>query len=100
MPFTPAAPPLFRCSLLANALVQLLAHYHHCGDPASEKRLSAETFVRQSGQMLGTSGNSSILAHHGGSESRWPWLWRALGFVLLLGPELERLTEGSRHRDE
>ena len=30
---------------LANALVQLHAHYHHCGEAASEKCLSAATFV-------------------------------------------------------
>jgi hypothetical protein len=30
----------------ANALVQLQAHYHHCGEAASEKCLSAATFVR------------------------------------------------------
>jgi hypothetical protein len=29
-----------------NALVQLQAHYHHCGEAASEKCLSAATFVR------------------------------------------------------
>ena len=34
---------LFR---LANALVQLRAHYHHCGEAASEKWLSAAPFVR------------------------------------------------------
>jgi hypothetical protein len=35
------------------------------------------------------------------ASSRWPWLGRALGFdVLLLRPELEGLTEGSRHGDE
>jgi len=32
---------------LPNALVQLQAHYHHCGEAASEKCLSAATFVRQ-----------------------------------------------------
>jgi hypothetical protein len=31
---------------LSNALVQLQAHYHHCGEAASEKCLSAATFVR------------------------------------------------------
>ena len=31
---------------LPNALVQLQAHYHHCGEAASEKCLSAATFVR------------------------------------------------------
>jgi hypothetical protein len=30
---------------LPNALVQLQAHYHHCGEAASEKCLSAATFV-------------------------------------------------------
>jgi len=30
-----------------NALVQLQAHYNHCGEAASEKCLSAATFVRQ-----------------------------------------------------
>ncbi len=29
-----------------NALVQLQAQYHHCGEAASEKCLSAATFVR------------------------------------------------------
>jgi hypothetical protein len=33
-------------SRLSNALVQLQAHYHHCGEAASEKCLSAATFVR------------------------------------------------------
>jgi hypothetical protein len=28
-----------------NAQVQLQAHYHHCGEAASEKCLSAATFV-------------------------------------------------------
>jgi hypothetical protein len=32
--------------MLANALVQLQAHYHHGGEAASEKCLSAATFVR------------------------------------------------------
>ena len=32
---------------LANALVQLQARYHHCGEAASEKCLSAATFVRR-----------------------------------------------------
>ena len=31
---------------LANASVQLQAHYHHCDEVASEKCLSAATFVR------------------------------------------------------
>ena len=31
---------------LPNALVQLQAQYHHCGEAASEKCLSAATFVR------------------------------------------------------
>src|SRR4051812_47476234 len=31
---------------MPNALVQLQAHYHHCGEAASEKCLSAATFVR------------------------------------------------------
>jgi hypothetical protein len=31
---------------LANALVQLQAQYNHCGEAASEKCLSAATFVR------------------------------------------------------
>src|SRR6185503_3413712 len=30
---------------LSNALVQLQAQYHHCGEAASEKCLSAATFV-------------------------------------------------------
>jgi hypothetical protein len=34
------------CIWLPNALVQLQAHYHHCGEAASEKCLSAATFVR------------------------------------------------------
>jgi hypothetical protein len=29
----------------ANAQVQLQAHYHHCGEAASEKCSSAATFV-------------------------------------------------------
>jgi hypothetical protein len=32
---------------VANAQVQLQAHYNHCGEAASEKCLSAATFVRQ-----------------------------------------------------
>jgi hypothetical protein len=36
--------PLF---CLANALVQLQAHYHRCGEAASEKCLPAATFVRR-----------------------------------------------------
>jgi len=31
---------------ISNAQVQLQAHYHHCGEAASEKCLSAATFVR------------------------------------------------------
>jgi hypothetical protein len=30
----------------SNALVQLQARYHHCGEAASKKCLSAATFVR------------------------------------------------------
>ena len=30
-----------------NPLVQLQAHYHHCGEAASEKCLSGATFVRR-----------------------------------------------------
>ena len=37
--------PMF--GVLPNALVQLQAHYHHCGEAASEKCLAAATFVRQ-----------------------------------------------------
>jgi hypothetical protein len=33
--------------MLPNALVQLQARYNHCGEAASEKCLSAATFVRQ-----------------------------------------------------
>src|SRR3954465_9733657 len=51
----PAATPVSNafCSLMitpccrSNALVQLQAHYHHCGEAASEKCLSAATFVRR-----------------------------------------------------
>ena len=32
---------------LSNALVQLQAQYNHCGEAASEKCLSAATFVRR-----------------------------------------------------
>jgi len=32
--------------LRSNALVQLQARYNHCGEAASEKCLSAATFVR------------------------------------------------------
>jgi hypothetical protein len=35
---------------LADALVQLQAQYNHCGEAASEKCLSAATFVRRRGQ--------------------------------------------------
>src|SRR6185503_6407866 len=35
------------CLTTSNALVQLQAHYHHCGEAASEKCLSAATFVRR-----------------------------------------------------
>jgi len=34
-----------------NALVQLQAHYHHRGEVASEKCLSAATFVRQKREL-------------------------------------------------
>jgi hypothetical protein len=33
------------CSCPSNALVQLQAQYNHCGEAASEKCLSAATFV-------------------------------------------------------
>ena len=36
-----------RLVLRSNAQVQLQAHYHHCGEAASEKCLSAATFVSQ-----------------------------------------------------
>jgi len=63
---------------LPNAQVQLQAHYHHCGEAASEKCLSAATFVRhqrevfaaalrhrQSGnQVLGLTPVSSRRAEH------------------------------------
>ena len=42
-------------SELSNALVQLQAHYHHCGEAASEKCLSAATFVRHQGAPASTS---------------------------------------------
>ena len=32
---------------MANALVHLQAHYHHCGEAASENCLSVATFVRR-----------------------------------------------------
>ena len=35
--------------VLPNALVQLQAQYNHCGEAASEKCLSAATFVRLQG---------------------------------------------------
>jgi len=35
-----------------NALVQLQAHYHHCGEAASEKCLSAATFVSRQGTCI------------------------------------------------
>ena len=38
-----------------NALVQLQAHYHHCGEAASEECLSAATFVRRLGDDFGLS---------------------------------------------
>jgi hypothetical protein len=34
----------------SNALVQLQARYNHCGEAASEKCLSAATFVRPRGR--------------------------------------------------
>ena len=34
-----------------NALVQLQAHNHHCGEAASERCLSAATFVSQRGTV-------------------------------------------------
>src|SRR5688500_13614284 len=37
---------------LSNALVQLQAYYNHCGEAASEKCLSAATFVRQRDHRL------------------------------------------------
>src|SRR6267378_2952448 len=45
-----------------NALVQLQAHYHHCGEAASEKCLSAATFVRQHVQRYFAAAFSSELA--------------------------------------
>ena len=44
---------------LPNALVQLQAHYHHCGEAASEKCLSAATFVRRWGASV-----PSFIARH------------------------------------
>jgi hypothetical protein len=35
-----------------NALVHLQAHHHHCGEAASEKCLSAATFVMPAGPQL------------------------------------------------
>ena len=43
---------------LPNALVQLQAQYHHCGEAASKECLSAATFVR----------------HRGRDDRRPPWL--------------------------
>ncbi len=43
----------------ANALVQLQAHYHHCGVAASEKCLSAAAFVRWQSR----DGDAAALAH-------------------------------------
>ena len=39
-------------SVPPNAVVQLQAHYHHCGVAASEKCLSAATFVRQARRIV------------------------------------------------
>src|SRR5450759_64956 len=49
------------CLCPSNALVQLQAHYHHCGEAASEKCLSAATFVRPRGRKphLGGHGDHS-----------------------------------------
>src|SRR2546423_8069469 len=38
------------CGGYLTAQVQLQAHYHHCGEAASEKCLSAATFVRRRGR--------------------------------------------------
>src|SRR5438067_5678787 len=52
----PRRKMLIRASWYAgppNALVQLRAHYHHCGEAASEKCSSAATFVRLPARVLG-----------------------------------------------
>jgi hypothetical protein len=41
---------ILKGGLLLNALVQMQARYHHCGEGASEKCLAAATFVRWRGQ--------------------------------------------------
>src|SRR6266581_8529708 len=49
-------------SWLPNALVQLQAHYHHCGAAASEKCLSAATFVRQTAQKSALNDHGKVIA--------------------------------------
>jgi hypothetical protein len=45
---------------LPNALVQLQAQYNHCGEAASEKCLSAATFVRSHGRSTLSCLNSRV----------------------------------------
>src|SRR3954471_1914449 len=45
--------------MMPNALVQLQARYHHCGEAASEKCLSAATIVRP---LAGDQGMNAVLS--------------------------------------
>src|SRR5665811_1445586 len=63
---------------LPNALVQLQAQYHHCGEAASEKCLSAATFVRWRGDALKA---STIRAHRRQAENRTVWNTRSASSV-------------------
>src|SRR5215210_5948033 len=77
---------------LANAVVQLQAHYHHCGEAASEKCLSAATFVRQPGHgalsRLRYPGVETTRTHSSNTQSISPFDLRnqAQGTMSLLRP--------------
>ena len=57
---------------LANALVQLQARYHHCGEAASEECLSAATFVRTSRQSSVGHDTTTIGRPSPSTRTAWP----------------------------
>jgi hypothetical protein len=53
---------------MPNALVQLQAHYHHCGVAASEKCLSAATSVRWLRDLFSLDSSGPYIAPFSGCD--------------------------------
>ena len=89
----------------SNALVQLQARYYHCGGAASEKCLSAATFVRQgvtgsltASRRASTCGNDAFYHYRGSSLGSWrPRLARAPPIKPVAAPMIDatRILKGA-----